>query len=123
MRYLAIILPAILLTGCSTIDTIVSKPVEIVKAPLVVQQPVPVNQEEIVFYVITRDNYEQKITEIEESNGDSALVATTMNGYRNLSINVAELRRYIEQQKLVIEAYKQYYESAPIAQSVEETND
>jgi len=36
----------------------------------------------------------------------------TPEGYTNLSINVAEMRRYISQLKAMISAYKDYMESS-----------
>lgn len=113
MKYVVILISALCLSACSTFgsmfDRIITKPIEVTKPPLVVQQPTPVNQEEMIFYVITRENFEEKMAEIEMQNGEVALYALTVNGYRNLSINVAELRRYIEQQNAIIDAYKEYY--------------
>ena len=46
--------------------------------------------------------YEEFVKEFTEENGELAFVALSMKDYENLALNVAELRRYINQQKNII---------------------
>jgi hypothetical protein len=62
--------------------------------------------------VITPENYNQKIEEL-STKGNVVLFALTSAGYQNLSMNVAELRKYIQQQNAVVAAYKDYYKKDP----------
>ena len=48
------------------------------------------------------------VKEFEAKNGADAYIAISVKDYENLSLNFAELRRYIEQQKQIIV----YYENA-----------
>jgi hypothetical protein len=58
--------------------------------------------------VVSKENYEEFVTEFEKKNGGDAYIAISVKDYENLSLNFAELRRYIEQQKQII----LYYEEA-----------
>ena len=61
--------------------------------------------------IINKENAAQKLAAQEKKTGSSTFFALTAQGYQNLSINVGELRRYIQQQKATIEALKKYYEA------------
>jgi hypothetical protein len=99
------------LTACGSMSPkVIQKPVMVERPPLMVQEPQPVDQLPIEFLIITKENYEQKLKLLEEkAQGPVVLFALNSDGYQNLSMNVAELRRYIIQQNTVIEAYKTYY--------------
>jgi hypothetical protein len=44
---------------------------------------------------------------MQEQDGQLAIIALTVRGYENLSLNVSELERYIRQQKEVIVYYEE----------------
>jgi len=44
---------------------------------------------------------------MQEEDGKLAIIAMTVRGYENLSLNVSELERYIRQQKEVIVYYEE----------------
>jgi len=58
--------------------------------------------------VVSKENYDEFVAEFEKKNGADAYIAISVKDYENLSLNFAELRRYIEQQKQII----LYYENA-----------
>jgi len=60
------------------------------------------------FYVVTEDNYEEFSSKFIKKNGELVYIAISIKDYENLSLNMAELFRYIKQQKEVIV----YYEDA-----------
>ena len=101
------------LSGCSSVkELIVTKP-EIVERPAInIELPRPVQSYPLEFIIITKDNAETKFKELEASGSDVVVFALTDDGYKALSLSVAELRRYIQQQNAVIKAYKDYYEPA-----------
>ena len=110
MKQIAALFLLLSLGACGWNPLVISKPQMVEKAPLIVSEPLPIDQLPIEFVVITKDNFEQKIKLLEEkTGGDVVLIAMTTDGYQNLSINTAELRRYILQQQAVIIAYKRYY--------------
>ena len=74
----------------------------------IVAQPKPVKLNDVKIYVVSKENYEEFVKEFEAKNGADADIAISVKDYENLSLNFAELRRYIEQQKQIII----YYENA-----------
>jgi len=80
---------------------------EQIVVPLV-GKPKPVQMNDVKIYVVTEENYEQFLEEFNAKNGKTAWIAISVKDYENLSLNFAELRRYIEQQKEIIV----YYEDA-----------
>jgi len=76
-----------------------------------VARPKPTNLNDVRVYVVNKEILEDFIKEFTEENGELAFVALSMKDYENLALNVAELRRYIEQQKQIIV----YYENAVTA--------
>jgi len=112
MRKLCIVASlAVALTGCASTEKLVVQPQMVERPRLEVPSPAPVNQLPFEWVVITRENAEQKFKEIESRGGVVTLMALTPQGYQNLSMNVSELRRYIQQQQAVIAAMKKYYEA------------
>jgi len=72
-----------------------------------VAQPKPVQMNRVKIYVVNKDNYEEFVKEFEAKNGETAYIAISVKDYENLSLNFAELRRYIEQQKEIIVYYEE----------------
>jgi hypothetical protein len=70
--------------------------------------PKPVQLNDVKIYVVNKDILEEFTKEFIEENGELAFVALSIKDYENLALNVAELRRYINQQKQIII----YYEKA-----------
>lgn len=71
--------------------------------------PPPIQLEDIYWYVITKKNLEEKITEIEKLLGpdDFVVYGITPQSYENMAYNLQELRRYIRQQTEIINYYRQ----------------
>jgi hypothetical protein len=59
-------------------------------------------------FVVTASNYEQFVKEFTETYGELAFVALSMKDYENLALNIAEIKRYLQQQGEII----LYYEKA-----------
>jgi hypothetical protein len=95
-----------MLSGCnnSTRDIVVT---ETPRPPLVVQEPDVINTREVSWTIITPDNYEEVFDSLPPG---TALFAVTAEGYSNLATNLADIRALVEQQQLIILAYRQYYE-------------
>ena len=100
----------LLSTGCS----LLSKPEEVVvtrtviQAPNIPLQPSPrsINMVDIKWYTVTTDNIDEFETNFENDNGDLVFFAISVPHYQNLSLNLAEIRRYIEQQQAIIVYYE-----------------
>ena len=102
----------LLLTGCSDIPskTISNAVVESVTVPI---QPRPraVNLVDVKFNVVNSENIEEFLSSI--TVGDEfVFIAMGVRDYERLSLNVDELRRYIEQQNSVILFYEENLKNA-----------
>ena len=71
-------------------------------------RPRPLNMNDIKFYVVTSENFEDFKKRYEKDNGTFLFYALSVRDYETLAINMAEIKRYIEQQKQIII----YYEKA-----------
>ena len=101
----------LLLAGCSTFKNIVeTKPVIVERPKLELASPDPARQLAVEWTVITKDNFEEIVAKLEKNGDKVVFFALTPQGYQNLSISVAELRRYIQQQNAIIKTMKEYYE-------------
>jgi uncharacterized lipoprotein YajG len=103
------------LAACATTDgpKVFVSPEMVDRPKITLPEVPPALQTNLEWHIITRDNVDQKLKEIEQKQGTVTLFALTSQGYQNLSMNVAELRRYIQQQNATIAALRQYYE-APV---------
>jgi hypothetical protein len=72
-----------------------------------VTRPKPVQLNDVKIYVVNEANVDDFIKRFKEENGQVAYVAFSMRDYENLALNVAELRRYINQQNEVIVYYEE----------------
>ena len=60
------------------------------------------------FYAVTEENFEEFKEKFEKENGGRLVYfALSVPDYENLSLNMSELKRYIEQQKTIIIYYEQ----------------
>ena len=109
MRHLLILASLLSLAACNSTPTI--KPVIQDRPDLVLPKLRPVQQRPVKWTVLTRKNLEAKLAQLEKDGGSYTLVATTPEGYKNMSLNAAELRRFIQQQGAQIDALKEYYEA------------
>jgi len=102
------------LTGCSSLSLFGSSEPEIKVVTNTVKTTVPlvahpkkVQLNDVKIYVVSKENYEEFVKEFEKKNGGDAYIAISVKDYENLSLNFAELRRYIEQQKQIIVYYEE----------------
>ena len=71
-------------------------------------RPKQVQLNNVKVWVVSKENYDKFVKEYAKKNGSDSYIALSVKDYENLSLNFAELRRYIEQQKQIII----YYENA-----------
>ena len=85
------------------VQTKIVKPIIEIK-----ERPKGVKMLPVKFYVVTEKNYEEFKQRFKKENGEFVFYAMSVPSYENLALDMAELRRYIEQQKEIII----YYEKA-----------
>ena len=113
MKNLLIISLGILMTGCSMIPT-QTKPVEVVtiaERPPMYHPPLPLELQlvDIDWEVMTPELMEQYLKDIEEGNAPrKAYYSLSSKDYENLSMNMAEITRYLKETLGIIEFYREY---------------
>ena len=108
----SLLLLTLLLSSCGYIrkpeKEIVVKTIEVQKIVPMQPQPKPVDMIDVKFYVVTEENYAEFKEKFMKTNNDYVFYAVSVHDYENLAFNMAELYRYIRQQKEIII----YYEKA-----------
>ena len=111
-KTLGILILGLSLSGCSglrkpeTEVKVVTK-LEQVSIPTV-SRPKPIQLNDTRVWVVTEENLDEFIADFKKTYGEVAYVALSMRDYENLALNIADLQRYIGQQKEIIV----YYEKA-----------
>lgn len=103
-----------LLSGCASqmpqkIE-VSAKPVD--KPELVLPAPEILRMKEVKWVLLTPDNFDEKVADIEATGRPVVFFALTDEGYENISMNFSSIRAYIQQQKAIIAAYDNYYKNA-----------
>lgn len=119
-NYLIVLSLILLSSGCSSWKPLT----EVVTETKIIERNIPtqerpkqVSLEDIQWYVVTEKNMDEFIKRFEDENGTLVFYAMSVRDYETLSLNMADLKRYILQQKEIIV----YYEES--VKSKEETTD
>jgi hypothetical protein len=70
-------------------------------------RPTPVEMPNVEWYVVNSDNLDEFLGRIEADAGDVVFIALTPKGYENLALGIADLRRFILEQREIIVYYEQ----------------
>ena len=113
----SLLLLTLLLSSCGYIrkpeKEIIVKTVEVQKIIPIQPQPKPVDMIDVKFYVVTEENYEEFKEKFMKTNNDYVFYAVSVHDYENLAFNMAELYRYIIQQKEIMIYYEKAVEVKP----------
>ena len=102
----------LLSSGCSLLPRekeIIVQTVEVEKQIPLQLQPKPLQFNDSYWHVVTEANFDEFIEKFKKENGDAwVFYAVSVRSYESMALNLAELKRYIEQQthKII------YYEEA-----------
>ena len=103
---------AILLSSCAAgVKVIDTYKIEKKREPLALEDPTPLELQDVEWIIITKDNAEEVFEKVKSSGGDYALFAVTDEGYEKLALNFADIRNKLAEQRQIILSYKEYYES------------
>ena len=113
----SLLLLTLLLSSCGYIrkpeKEIIVKTVEVQKIIPIQPQPKPIDMIDVKFYVVTEENYEEFKEKFMKTNNDYVFYAVSVHDYENLAFNMAELYRYIRQQKEIMIYYEKAVEVKP----------
>ena len=109
---LVLLLPLLLLSsGCSSWREVLPveiKTVEVERKIPTQKRPRAVKMNDVYFYVVTEENFAAFKERFQKENGDLLFYALSVRDYETISLNMAELKRFIDQQQQIIV----YYEKA-----------
>ena len=105
-----LVIPLLGITGCATTKTIkvLSEPVNSVALNPPNIRNLELNG--VTWFIVTPENAEEVFEKLKTARTDVVLFALTDDGYKGLSLNLAQIRELLLQQQAIIQAYKEYYE-------------
>jgi hypothetical protein len=117
MKYFLVILTMLFIAGCGGIKDVSIKATPV--QPVVIHPPIPdqLQMREVKWTVFNREKIEKLLADY--PNQEIVLFALSAKGYENLSLNMAEVIRYLKEQKGVIIYYREEFPS-PDATGAEE---
>tara|TARA_B100000073_G_scaffold240226_1_gene201314 strand:+ start:49 stop:435 length:387 start_codon:yes stop_codon:yes gene_type:complete len=110
-KVLSLLLLSLALSSCSSwpqLKQIEVKTVEIERNVPIQNRPRQLDLSSIKWYVVTEENFEEFKKRFTAENGEFLFYAISVRDYETLALNMADIKRYIEQQKNIIV----YYEDA-----------
>jgi len=100
-----------LLLSCgTTIKPIDVSVTQVERAPLILPPIDKLRPGDVDWWIISDKTAEERFVEMQEAGYDPVVFGLTDEGYKNLSLNVKNIMKLIEQQQAVIDAYEAYYE-------------
>ena len=108
----SLLLLSLIISSCSSwnpLKTIEIKTVEVERNVPLQNRPRQLQLNDIHWYVVTEENFAEFKKKFQEENGDPLVAyVISVKDYETLAIDMAEIKRYIDQQKQIII----YYEKA-----------
>mgnify|MGYP000876758310 CR=1 FL=1 len=109
---------ALLLSGCTSfgflsgpsVDPIEIRTTAVERTRLNLPDPDPISARPVEFIVITPENAEETWAKLRESNTDLVLFGLTDEGYESLALNIADIRNVLNEYRVILIKYKDYYE-------------
>tara|TARA_R110000824_G_C14972800_1_gene653261 strand:- start:17 stop:385 length:369 start_codon:yes stop_codon:yes gene_type:complete len=110
LTVLSALLLSLLLSSCSwdKLKRIEVKRVEVDRVIPTQNRPRELDLNDITWFVVTDQNFNDFKKRYTKQNGNFLFYAMSVRDYETLALNMAEIKRYIEQQKQIII----YYEKA-----------
>lgn len=106
-KYLIVLCLVLLLASCAQTEPeiVIQTQIERPNIPIV-PRPRPVNLVAPTFYVVNRDNFEDFIKQFERTYATQTFIALSVRDYENISLGIADIFRFLEQQKEIIIYYE-----------------
>ena len=118
LKVSSLLLLSLLVSSCTSwpkFTQIEVQTVEVERNIPIQNRPRQLNLSNITWYVVTKENFEEFKKRSEKENGMFLFYVISVKDYEALSLNMAEIKRYIEQQKQIII----YYEKAIVPEKEE----
>jgi len=113
MSYISIIFLATVLglSGCSSIKKLDIFTMEVERQPLDLDKPTIQQLEELKWLIITSENADEVFKKMKEQGLDPVVFGLSDKDFQLLSKNFAQIRAHMMKLNVMIDEYKNYYES------------
>ena len=113
MSYISIIFLATVLglSGCSSIKKLDIFTMEVERTPLDLDKPTIQQLEELKWIIITSENADEVFKKMKEQGLDPVVFGLSDKDFQLLSKNFAQIRAHMMKLNVMIDEYKDYYES------------
>jgi hypothetical protein len=113
MSYISIIFLAtvLALSGCSSIKKLDIFTMEVERTPLDLDKPTIQQLEELKWIIITSENADEVFKKMKEQGLDPVVFGLSDKDFQLLSKNFAQIRAHMMKLNVMIDEYKNYYES------------
>lgn len=83
--------------------------------------PKPMTLNDVTWYVVTEDNFDEFLEKYKKENGDAwVFYAVSVRSYEAMALNLAEIKRYILSQQAIIGYYEKAVAPKPTNEQTEE---
>ena len=99
------------LSGCSSIKKLDIFTMEVERQPLDLEKPTIQQLEELKWIIITSENADEVFKKMKEKGIDPVIFGLSDNDFKLLAKNFAQIRAHMMKLNVMIDEYKDYYES------------
>ena len=99
------------LSGCSSIKQLDIFTMEVERQPLDLEKPTIQQLEELKWIIITSENADEVFKKMKEQGLDPVIFGLSDNDFKLLAKNFAQIRAHMMKLNVMIDEYKDYYES------------
>jgi len=111
------------LSGCSSIKQLDIFTMEVEREPLALEKPTIQELEKLKWIIITSENADEVFKKMKEQGIDPVIFGLSDNDFQLLAKNFAQIRAHMMKLNVMIDEYKDYYESDVINKDKESTED
>jgi len=113
----------IFLTSCSGVKQLEIFKQEVPREKLNLEKPTPLEMEKIHWHIITSENADEVFKRMEEEGIDPVIFGLSDKDFQLLAKNFAQIRAHMMKLNIMIDEYKDYYESDVINNDKETKQD
>jgi len=99
------------LSGCSSIKQLDIFSLDFEREPLALEKPTIQELEKLKWIIITSENADEVFKKMEEQGLDPVVFGLSDNDFKLLAKNFAQIRAHMMKLNVMIDEYKDYYES------------
>ena len=102
---------ALTLSGCSSIKQLDIFSLDFEREPLALEKPTIQELEKLKWIIITSENADEVFKKMKEQGLDPVIFGLSDNDFKLLAKNFAQIRAHMMKLNVMIDEYKNYYES------------